>query len=58
MLDDRGVAMFDKVLQRVRATIFSKQRVIGMCTSDGQFEHGETGRANPTTDYGSKGADG
>ena len=59
MLHDRGVATFDEVLLRVRATIFHEERVIDECTCNGRrFEHRETDRANATTDYGSKGADG
>ena len=58
MLHDGGVATVDEVLLRVRATIFYEERVIDECTSDRRFEHGETDRANATTDYGSKGADG
>ena len=59
MLHDGGVATFDEVLLRVRATIFYEKRVIDECTSNGRrFEHRETDRANATTDYGSKGADG
>ena len=59
MLHDGGVATFDEVLLRVRATIFYEERVIDQCTSNGRrFEHRETDRANATTDYGSKGADG
>ena len=50
MLHDGGVATFDEVLLRVRATIFYEERVIDECTSDGRFEHGETDRANATTD--------
>ena len=50
MLHDGGVAMFDEVLQRVRATIFYEQRVIDECTGDGWFEHEETDRANAATD--------
>ena len=58
MLHDGGLATFDEVLLSVRATIFYEQIVIDECTSDGRCEHGETDRANTTTDYGSKGADG
>ena len=59
MLHDEGVATFDKVLLRVRATIFYEERVIDECTCNGRrFEHRETDRANATTGYGSKGADG
>ena len=54
MLYDRGVATFNEVLLRVRATIFYEQQVIDECTSDGRFEHGETDRANATTDTGQK----
>ena len=58
MLHDGGVATFDKILLRVRTTIFYEQRVIDKCTSNGRrFEHRETDRANATTDYGSKGVD-
>ena len=58
MLYDGGVATFDKVLLRVRATIFHEQRVIDECMSKGrQFDHREADRANATTNYRSKGAD-
>ena len=59
MLHYGGVATFDEVLLRVRATIFYEERVIDECTCNGRrFEHRETDRAHATTDYGSKGADG
>ena len=52
MLHDGGVATFDKVLLRVRATIFYEERVIDEGTCNGRrFEHRETDRANAATDY-------
>ena len=55
MLHDGGVATFNGVLLRVRATIFYEHQMIDECTGDGQFEHGKSNRANATTDYVSKG---
>ena len=49
-----GVATFDEVLLRVRATTFCEQLVIDKSTSDGRFEHGETDLADAATDSGQK----